>query len=540
MSPSATDDGGVLAVVADILIGRTPVDRLRVSAVRSKMLHHLCFRVLLSQDGDPDCQWPHEDPYNRYGAEAIGTNGPIIWFEPLPPMMPDLEMVPKLPPLPNGCEGIYSLVLDLDETLVHYFEVDGMGSFGIRPGMSEFLERMHQMGYEIVIFTAATQDYADWVIDQIDPQKLVHHRLYRQHALPWGPIFVKDLSVIGRSLERTLIIDNVQENFMLQPHNGIFSYPWYDDPNDRVLYQLQPLLDELIQSRATVPGILDKYRDQIPVWAGWDQYFGPENDCAQFGDPDVAIDDDLDGPPLPDSEPCYAPPHVPPASQMQQPQQQPRSQQSSWQPPASQTQQQQQQSQQQQQIPRQANQQTAQQEHNSLQVSQAASQGLASNAQQPVRAVIPPRAVNPSPPTSSSPGPRQQTSVSMQSNVRQVQNDPPPPVSSAWGVQQSSTYQSSAQQRSQMVQQQQQPPQQHISTKAQHQSRQHPQQSQQQGPVQMHGYRPAASGITGAFQAPPPPGAQVKNRMGMGHSNQDAVVSRLAVFDSKNQCGCWC
>ena len=44
--------------------------------------------------------------------------------------------------------------------------------------------------------------------------------------LPWGPIFVKDLSRLGRDLDRTLIVDNVQENFMLQPNHGIFIFPW--------------------------------------------------------------------------------------------------------------------------------------------------------------------------------------------------------------------------------------------------------------------------------------------------------------------------
>merc|ERR1719163_1518653 len=59
---------------------------------------------------------------------------------------------------------------------------------------------------------------------------------------------------------------------MLQPHNGIFIATWYDDPNDTALFALTPLLDELINSRARVPDILDKYRDQIPTWAGFDQY----------------------------------------------------------------------------------------------------------------------------------------------------------------------------------------------------------------------------------------------------------------------------
>jgi Dullard-like phosphatase family protein len=185
-------------------------------------------------------------------------------------MLPNLEQNPKLPALVSS--EVYTLVLDLDETLVHYFENEGLGSYDIRPGMHEFLERMNSLGYEVVIFTAATQDYADWVIDQIDPGRLIHHRLYRQHALPWGPIFVKDLSRLGRDLDRTLIIDNVQENFMLQPHNGIFISTWYEDPHDTALFALTPLLDELLATRAKVPEILEKYRDQIPTWAGFDQY----------------------------------------------------------------------------------------------------------------------------------------------------------------------------------------------------------------------------------------------------------------------------
>lgn len=78
--------------------------------------------------------------------------------------------------------------------------------------------------YEVVIFTAAMQDvskffliiivqYADWVLNQIDKPKRIKYRLYRQHALPHGPVFVKDLSRIGRDLSKTIIVDNVAENF---------------------------------------------------------------------------------------------------------------------------------------------------------------------------------------------------------------------------------------------------------------------------------------------------------------------------------------
>merc|ERR1712098_375094 len=146
------------------------------------------------------------------------------------------------------------------------------GYLGPRPGAHDFLQRMNGYGYEIVIFTAATQDYADWVINQLDSEMRVHHRLYRQHALPWGPVFVKDMSRLGRDMERTLIIDNVQENYMFQPENGIFICPWYDDPKDTALFALTPLLEEIVTTRASVPQMLARYKDQIPSWAGFDNY----------------------------------------------------------------------------------------------------------------------------------------------------------------------------------------------------------------------------------------------------------------------------
>lgn len=276
----------VLSEVNTTLASRVPLDRLRASAIRSKMLSCIRFEALLNTDGDPDCPWPTQDPYRRYGAEHFAKDGAIIWFEPLPPMLPILDANPKLPP--SKMPDAYSLVLDLDETLVHYSEHDGMGSYEIRPGMQEFIQRMHANGYELIIFTAATQDYADWVIDQIDPDRLIHHRLYRQHALPWGPIFVKDLSRMGRDLDKVLIIDNVQENFMLQPHNGIFILSWYDDPNDTALFALTPLLEELAATRPKVHDLLEKYKLEIPGWAGFESYDQMAGDLSEY---DPTLDD---------------------------------------------------------------------------------------------------------------------------------------------------------------------------------------------------------------------------------------------------------
>jgi len=48
-----------------------------------------------------------------------------------------------------------------------------------RPGVDEFLRLMGQI-YEVVIFTASLNKYADPVIDILDIHRVVRHRLFRE------------------------------------------------------------------------------------------------------------------------------------------------------------------------------------------------------------------------------------------------------------------------------------------------------------------------------------------------------------------------
>ena len=96
--------------------------------------------------------------------------------------------------------------------------------------------------FEIGIFTAGKKSYADPIIDRIDKDKRISFRLYRKHNSFTGKRFIKDLSRLGRDLRRTIIVDNVAENFQKQPDNGIFIKSWYNDPEDTALKQLVDLL----------------------------------------------------------------------------------------------------------------------------------------------------------------------------------------------------------------------------------------------------------------------------------------------------------
>ena len=76
----------------------------------------------------------------------------------------------------------YTLVLDLDETLVHFKNENGKAKFLIRPYVYNLLKNLSTF-YELIIFTAAQKEYADWILDKIDSKKSISHRLYREHCV---------------------------------------------------------------------------------------------------------------------------------------------------------------------------------------------------------------------------------------------------------------------------------------------------------------------------------------------------------------------
>ena len=63
----------------------------------------------------------------------------------------------------------------------------------VRPGAEEFLIEMSKI-YEVFIFTASLSEYANPVIDRIDPQNVSTLRLFRENCRICNNVLVKDLS----------------------------------------------------------------------------------------------------------------------------------------------------------------------------------------------------------------------------------------------------------------------------------------------------------------------------------------------------------
>jgi Dullard-like phosphatase family protein len=183
-------------------------------------------------------------------------------------------------PCPKTKVGKITLLLDIDETLVHasinprpglsYDTIvhidDGPNSGDIfvafRPHLHTFLRAVAPL-FEVAVFTASQSCYADPLMDTIDPDKtLVTDRLYRQHCVEVQGGRVKDLNLCGRPLDRMVIIDNSPIAYCFQPRNAIPILSWFDDPNDDELLKLIPLLQQLATEESVYP-FLDMYNAHL-------------------------------------------------------------------------------------------------------------------------------------------------------------------------------------------------------------------------------------------------------------------------------------
>ncbi|XP_033155646.1 CTD nuclear envelope phosphatase 1 [Drosophila mauritiana] len=172
--------------------------------------------------------------------------------------------------------GRKTLVLDLDETLVHscYLDPDTHDNVGCsqlpenarpdyvlnisidgmepivfrvfkRPHVDEFLDFVSKW-YDLVIYTASLEAYAAQVVDQLDAGRgLMTRRFYRQHCRASSPLVSKDLTLVSPDMSGVLIIDNSPYAYRDFPDNAVPIKTFIYDPDDTELLKMLPFLDAL-------------------------------------------------------------------------------------------------------------------------------------------------------------------------------------------------------------------------------------------------------------------------------------------------------
>lgn len=163
-----------------------------------------------------------------------------------------------------------TMIFDLDETLVHCID-DSLGTtpdvtlpvrlpsgdlinvrakqagINVRPYAKEILQAA-RADFEVIVFTASHQCYADVVLDYLDPHhELIEHRLYRDSCVVIDGCFVKDLRILNdRKLKDLTIVDNSALSFGMQLDNGVPIVSWYHDRGDTELLSLIEYLKTLL------------------------------------------------------------------------------------------------------------------------------------------------------------------------------------------------------------------------------------------------------------------------------------------------------
>ena len=104
-----------------------------------------------------------------------------------------------------------------------------------RPGCHEFLRKVSKW-YNLVVFTASVQEYADPVIDWLERERryfgmgggssggsgnMATGRFYRQHCTLRNGAYIKDLAQVEPDLSRVMILDNSPMSYIF--HEGMSS-----------------------------------------------------------------------------------------------------------------------------------------------------------------------------------------------------------------------------------------------------------------------------------------------------------------------------
>ncbi|KAK6454851.1 nuclear envelope morphology [Scheffersomyces xylosifermentans] len=206
-------------------------------------------------------------------------------------MIPPPQRLYPLSRNPNKKRKRKTLILDLDETLIHSLSRGSPRSFNSssssapkmieiklnniaslyyvhkRPFCDYFLKEISKW-FELQIFTASVKEYADPIIDWLEsdildntrkrdakedagssPRKIFTKRYYRSDCTyRQGVGYIKDLSKFfakDDDLKNVIILDNSPVSYALHEDNAVMIEGWINDQRDRDLLHLLPMLHSL-------------------------------------------------------------------------------------------------------------------------------------------------------------------------------------------------------------------------------------------------------------------------------------------------------
>ncbi|KAL8152430.1 hypothetical protein V2J09_010190 [Rumex salicifolius] len=170
-----------------------------------------------------------------------------------------------LPDLLPEEQQVYTLVLDLGETLIHsdWKRERGWRTFK-RPGLDAFLEHLSQF-YEIVVYSDQMNTYVDDIVGRLNSTKpLIRYVLSRAATKYQNGQHYKDFSKLNRDPRRIIYVSAHALENTLQPENSVPIKPWTpEDMEDTTLLDLIPFLEYVAVHRpADIRQVIASYDGQ--------------------------------------------------------------------------------------------------------------------------------------------------------------------------------------------------------------------------------------------------------------------------------------
>ncbi len=173
-----------------------------------------------------------------------------------------------LPIIPFSCKKEYSLIFNLDETLIYIQKRNNM--IYLRGGLRNFLKDLMTY-YELICFTKNIKYNADQIIDFIEnDEEFFSYRLYIENSTYLKDEYYKELSKVGRDIKKTIIIDN-KKNVRFKNENEILIKSFIKKDNDNqgidndyILHNLIRILIKIAREKPNdIRKSLKKYKNEI-------------------------------------------------------------------------------------------------------------------------------------------------------------------------------------------------------------------------------------------------------------------------------------
>lgn len=206
-------------------------------------------RPLTPQSSVVSCNG-HTQPATRQLTTTTTSGIATSRFAHLTPQKPLFQRSLLREIAPGEEAPVLTVVLDLDETLVSNRRAD-LPQAILRPYVLDALAALRNLpGVEIVMWTASTEETGSQVVRQLHAHgKIFDDVIYRNDDWFTEPVHTKDLRLLGRDMDRVIVVDNAPNCCKLHKGNALLieDFMGVVTPNDHslvnMLYVIQALAE---------------------------------------------------------------------------------------------------------------------------------------------------------------------------------------------------------------------------------------------------------------------------------------------------------